>query len=131
MALCTVAYVRSKIHTYTLDDQAISGIIDETSEDVLALCETTDESNPLVILAGKYAILAAVLSRMKTTGELAASVKTGNSQRQNTTDADIERYEKKAHELIDKYTDTRSYSFSSPSFNYSFSNSCEGNDGLY
>lgn len=119
MALCTVDYVRSKITTI-LTDSDIEDIIDETSSDILAQCETTVETNPLVILAGKYAILAATLSKMKTTGEMAASIKTGNSQRQNTTDVDIERYEKKSQSFIEQYRSASSYSFSSPSYNAGF-----------
>jgi len=119
VALCTVDYVRSKITTI-LTDSDIEDIIDETSSDILAQCETTVETNPLVILAGKYAILAATLSKMKTTGEMAASIKTGNSQRQNTTDVDIERYEKKSQSFIEQYRSASSYSFSSPSYNAGF-----------
>ena len=126
MVLCSVDYVKSKIFSSTLTDLDISNIITETSDEVLARCETTDETNPLVILAGKYAILAAVLRKMKTTGEAAASVKTGNSQRQNTTDLDIETYEKKADYYIEKYKNTVSvsYSFSSPSYHTGFN--CHG-----
>ena len=124
MVLCSVDYVKSKIFSSTLTDLDISNIITETTDEVLARCETTDETNPLVILAGKYAILAAVLRKMKTTGEAAASVKTGNSQRQNTTDLDIETYEKKADYYIEKYKNTVSYSFSSPSYHTGFN--CHG-----
>ena len=131
MVFCTVAYVRSKIST-TQTDEVILNIIDETSSDVLLRCGTTDETNPTIILAGKYAILAAVLSRAKTTGELAASVNTGNAQRQNTTDVDIERYEKKSEYYISQYTSSSSYSFSSYSNNFSISgnNHCRGHHGF-
>ena len=115
MALCDVDYVRAHIYTGTLSDADITAIITEVTEDVLAQCNTTLETDPLVILAGKYATLAAVLTRMKTTGEMAASVTTGNGQRQNTTDVDIERYEKKAHACIAQYNSYSSFSFSSPS----------------
>jgi hypothetical protein len=130
MALCSVDYIKSKIFYKTLTDSDILDIITETSEDILALCETTDESNPYVILAGKYAIRAAVLAKMKTTGELAASVKTGNSQRQNTADIDIERLEKKADVYIEKYRGVRSTTFSSPSFSVGFSNHRGGHHGF-
>jgi hypothetical protein len=43
---------------------------------------------------------------MKTTGEMAASIQQGNSQQQNTIDADIKAYEEKAAELIQKYKDS-------------------------
>ncbi len=122
MALCSVDYVKSKIFFNTLKDIDILEIIEETSEDVLALCETTDEINPYVILAGKYAILAAVLTKMKTTGELAASYKTPGYSQQNTTDQDIERFEKTADIYIEKYRSARSTAFASPSFSVGFSN---------
>ncbi len=132
MVLCSVDYVRSKIFSSSLSDLDISTIITETSEDVLTLCETTDETNPLVILAGKYAILAAVLRKMKTTGEAAASVKTGNSQRQNTTDADIALYEKKAESFIMQYKSARSSIFTSPTFHAGLGTArqCGGNNGF-
>ncbi len=132
MVLCSIDYVRSKIFTSSLTDLDISNIISETSEDILTLCETTDETNPLIILAGKYAILAAVLRKMKTTGEMAASVKTGSTQRQNTTDADIELYERKADALISKYMAARSTTFTSPVFHAGFGTvrQCGGNDGF-
>jgi hypothetical protein len=130
MALCSVDYVRSKIFSKTLTDSDIQDIITETSEDILSLCETTDESNPLVILAGKYAIRAAVLAKMKTTGELAASIKAGNSQRQNTADLDIERLEKKADIFIEKYRGVRGTTFTSPSFSVGFSNHHGGHHGF-
>lgn len=132
MVLCSIDYVRSKIFTSSLTDLDISSIISETSEDILTLCETTDETNPLIILAGKYAILAAVLRKMKTTGEMAASVKTGSTQRQNTTDADIALYEKKAESFIMKYTSARSSIFSSPTFHAGLGTArqCGGKDGF-
>lgn len=131
MALCSVDYIRSYIST-SLTDLDILNIINETSDDVLDLCETTDETNPLIILAGKYASRAAVLAKMKTTGELAASVKTGNSQRQNTADIDIERLEKKADSFIEKYRSARSSTFTSPSFSIGFENHHHGgHHGLY
>lgn len=123
MALCTVSYVRSKIATL-LTDSDISDIIEETSSDILSICETTDETNPLIILAGKYAILAATLQKMKTTGELAASIKTPGSSIQNTADIDIDRFQKKADSYIEKYRSSASYSFSSPVLHYGFN--CSG-----
>jgi hypothetical protein len=125
VALCTVDYVRSKITTI-LTDSDIKDIIDETSSDILTQCETTVETNTLIILAGKYAIIAATLSKMKTTGEMAASIKTGNSQRQNTTDIDIERYEKKSQSFISQYLEVNSHTFSSPSFNAGFTHHHHG-----
>ncbi len=120
MALCDVAYVKAQIYSSTLADTDITNIITEVTEDVLARCNTTEETNPLVILAGKYATLAAVLRRMKTTGELAASVQTPGSRQQNTTDEDIKAYETKSEAYISQYMTAAQYSFSSPSFHAGF-----------
>lgn len=129
MALCDVDYVRAQIHTGTLSDADITNIITETSADILTECNTTLETNPLVILAGKYAILAAVLTRMKTTGEMSASVTIGNGQRQNTTDIDIARYEKKSQAYIARYNSSSAYVFSSPSYQCGFNSHCGGHHG--
>ena len=128
MALCTVDYVRSKVTT-KLTDSELQDIIDETGNDVLDLCGTTDETNPIIILAGKNAILADVYRKMKTTGELAASVSTGNAQRQNTTDKDIDFYQIKAESYISQYKSASSYSFSSPAFHVGFGSHHGGHHG--
>jgi len=106
MVLCTVADVRARVYSSTLTDLDILDIITEVSAEVLALAEVTDSSNPLLILAGKNAAWAATLRKMKTTGEMAASIQQGNSQQQNTIDADIKAYDEKAAELIQKYKDS-------------------------
>lgn len=130
MALCTVSYVRSVITT-RLTDEEIEDIIDNTGGDVLEECGTTLETHPLVILAGKNAILAATLRKMKTTGEMAASISTGNGQRQNTTDKDIEDYTRESKKFIAQYTSTSSYSYSSPSIHCGFTSDtiCGGRHG--
>lgn len=106
MVLCSVDEVRARVYSSTLTDSDILDIITEVSAEVLALAEVTDSSNPLLILAGKNAAWAATLRKMKTTGEMAASIQQGNSQQQNTIDADIKAYEEKAAELIQKYKDS-------------------------
>lgn len=106
MVLCSVDDVRARVYSSTLTDSDILDIITEVSAEVLALAEATDSSNPLLILAGKNAAWAATLRKMKTTGEMAASIQQGNSQQQNTIDADIKAYEEKAAELIQKYKDS-------------------------
>lgn len=106
MVLCSVAEVRARVYSSTLTDLDILDIITEVSAEVLALAEVTDSSNPLLILAGKNAAWAATLRKMKTTGEMAASIQQGNSQQQNTIDADIKAYDEKAAELIQKYKDS-------------------------
>ena len=104
--MCSVDEVRARVYSSTLTDSDILDIITEVSAEVLALAEATDSSNPLLILAGKNAAWAATLRKMKTTGEMAASIQQGNSQQQNTIDADIKAYEEKAAELIQKYKDS-------------------------
>lgn len=104
--MCSVDDVRARVYSSTLTDSDILDIITEVSAEVLALAEATDSSNPLLILAGKNAAWAATLRKMKTTGEMAASIQQGNSQQQNTIDADIKAYEEKAAELIQKYKDS-------------------------
>lgn len=132
MALCTVDYVKNQISTGSLSDADISDLIDDVTSDILAQCGTTLGTNPLVILAGKNAILAATLRKLKTTGELAASVSTANAQRQNTTDKDIDFYQKKAESYIKQYQAASSYSFSSPSLHIGFSHHHHGgNHGHY
>jgi hypothetical protein len=108
MVLCSVAEVRARVYSSTLTDSDILDIITEVSAEVLALAEVTvtASSNPLLILAGKNAAWAATLRKMKTTGEMAASIQQGNSQQQNTIDADIKAYDEKAAELIQKYQDS-------------------------
>ena len=106
MVLCSVAEVRARVYSSTLADSDILDIITEVSAEVLSLAEVTASSNPLLILAGKNAAWAATLRKMKTTGEMAASIQQGNSQQQNTIDADIKAYDEKADELIQKYKDS-------------------------
>jgi len=106
MVLCSVVEVRARVYSSTLTDSDILDIITEVSAEVLALAEVTASSNPLLILAGKNAAWAATLRKMKTTGEMAASIQQGNSQQQNTIDADIKAYDEKAAELIQKYKDS-------------------------
>jgi hypothetical protein len=120
VALCDVDYVRSQIFSNTLTDDDITDIITETGADILVRCGTTSETEPLIILAGKYAILAACLMRMKQTGELAASVQTANASRQNITDIDIERYLKKSEYFIGQYNSACSSVYTNPTFNCGF-----------
>jgi ribosomal protein L12E/L44/L45/RPP1/RPP2 len=103
VVLCSVAEVRAKVYTSTLTDADITNIITEVSEEILSRAGSTDESNSNLILAGKNASAAAVLRRMRTTGEMAANVRQGNSQQQNSIDQDIKDYEAKAELFLQKY----------------------------
>lgn len=106
MVLCSVADVRAIVYTKTLLDADITSIIASVSADVLGLAESTDESNAYLVIAGKNAAYAATLRKMKTTGELAASKKFGNSQQNNAPDSDIKYYESQKEFYIQKYKDS-------------------------
>lgn len=106
MVLCSVDDVRSRIYTSTLSDMDILNIITDVTIEVLDLADSTDESNSYLQLAGKYASYAATLRKMRTTGEMAANKKSGNSQEQNTIDQDISTYESKSAAYIKKYIDS-------------------------
>ncbi|MEN6293509.1 MAG: hypothetical protein ABFD07_16035 [Methanobacterium sp.] len=117
-----------------MTDADIQSIIDNSTDDVLDLCGVTDESIPDIALAVRYTVLANVLKYMKTTGELAPSIKAGNGQRQNTPDKDIETYQKLADEITQPYIilkrSTFNSTFSSPTFTMGF-NSCSGGSHGY
>ena len=116
MALCSVADVRAKIYT-KMTDYDIEDIIDDVSKEVLDLAGTTDTSNSSIQLAGKYAACAATLRRMRTTGEAAANIKHGNSQQQNTIDADITFYDQRSAFFLKKFR-TSSFSIASGRMGY-------------
>lgn len=101
MVLCSVDYIRAHISTILTDDEILS-IITEVSTDVLDRAGTTSETDKNIILAGKNAALAATLRKMKTSGELAARVKQGNYEQQNTIDQDIQAYEQEAEKYIQR-----------------------------
>lgn len=103
MAFATVSDIRAVIYTSTLTDEDLQGIITVVSAEILARAEATDDSNELLKIAGRNAIYAATKRRMKDTGELAASVKQGSGEQQNTTDQDIRYYEDKVSLYLRKY----------------------------
>ena len=103
MAFATVPEIRAVIYTSTLTDEDLQGIITVVSAEILARVEASDDSNELLKIAGRNAIYAAVKRRMKDTGELAASIKQGSGEQQNTTDQDIRYYEDKVSLYLRKY----------------------------
>ena len=113
MVVCSVDYVRSFIHSEKIIDATIQSIIDNTTEDVMNLCGVTDSTIPDITLAIRYTVLANVSIYLKTNGELAASVGTPEWKQQNTTDKDIERYQKLADELTQPYTILKNSNFNS------------------
>lgn len=124
MVVCSVAYVRSFIHSEKMTDADIQNIITNTTEDILNICGVTDSTIPDITMAIRYTVLANTLINLKTTGELAASIRTPEWQQQNSTDKDIERYQKLADELTQPYINVKKSSFdstfTSPSFVMSF-----------
>lgn len=103
MGMCTADEIKARIYTGTLEDSDITALISEISEEILDRANTTDTGNKNLIQACKFATCAAVLRKMKTTGEMAARVKNGNAEQQNSIDQDIRDYEDKASYYLRKY----------------------------
>ncbi len=103
MSFATVDQIRAVIFTSTLTDEDLQAISNEVSAEILAKAETSDDTNPLVVIAGKNAIYAAVLRRMKMTGELAARIKHGNGEQQNDINQEIRFYEDNSNKYLRKY----------------------------
>lgn len=122
VASCTVDYVRSMIETKTLDDSKIQDIIDFTTDTVLAQCGVSDDSDSNIALAVQFSVLANVTRKMKITGELAPSIKTGNSQRNNSADVDISNYQQMANTYMSPYIAQKS-TYSNPSMSYGLTTS--------
>ena len=136
MSVCSVAYVKSFIHSEKMTDEDILDIIDNTTDDVLKICGVMDSSIPDITMAIRYTALANTLRYLKTTGELAPSIKAGNSQRQNTPDQDIEKYQALANELTQPYIILKNSNFNStfasPSYSRGISDTrCGGRHGYY
>lgn len=105
MALCSVDEVKAEVNPRSLTADDISALIERTSKAVAALtgCSVDDSGNDLLNLACIHLTAAAVLRKMRTNGELAARVKIGNSEQQNTIDQDIKDHEAEAMKFIKKY----------------------------
>lgn len=109
MTVCTVADVKAVINTYTLSDEEIQSVINSAHQDIYDKTGSTDESKPDMKLAIRFTAYAYTLRKMKTTGELAASVKIGNDTRQNSPDKDIQTYEEYANYHVRKFLDAAQY----------------------
>lgn len=103
MVFATVTEVRAIIYTSTLKDEDIQELINVVSAEINRRAGTTDESDDDLITAGKNAIYAAVKRKMKDTGELAARVKSGIGEQQNTADQDILDYKNESEKALRKY----------------------------
>jgi len=126
MARCSPTDVRSKVFTKATDLQ-ISAIIADVDDEVSTLAGSTNQIDPNLIEACKWASRASTLRYMITTGEMAVNIKRGNSQQQNAPDPLIKAYEEKAESYIQKYK-ISSVSFSIPSgrMGYGTVNNTEG-----
>jgi len=105
MALCSFAEVRAEINPRSLTDEDITNLIARTSRSVATLTggSADDSSNDMLNLACIHLTAAAVLRKMRVNGELAARVKQGNAEQQNTIDKDIQDHENQAAIYIKKY----------------------------
>jgi hypothetical protein len=113
MVLCSVLEVRAEVSPRSLTDEEISSIIVRTSKAVAAQTGGSADasSTALLNLACIHLSAAAVLRKMRVNGELAARVKMGNAEQQNTIDQDIRDHEAQAALYIKTYRNsTRSYS---------------------
>lgn len=125
MVICTIADIKTAIYTSTVTDLELTAIVTKAYNRVLRLTGVSDDSNPSIQEAIEYTACAMTLRRMKTTGEQAASVKTGNDSQQNTADKDISIYDQMANELIAPFVKIKNsqYStYSSPSCHQGFEN---------
>jgi len=109
LSICSVEDIRTVINTYTLSDDDLQSILDLAHQEVFSKAGSTDENNPDLQLAIRYTACAYTLKKMRTTGELAASVKLGNDTRQNSPDKDIQTYEDNASYHIRKFLNAAQY----------------------
>lgn len=107
MVLCSVAQVRALVSTKSQTDADILNLIVINSKKVASRAGPTASSdasgNDNLNTAGIYSTAAALLRKMRSSGELVARAKSGNSEQQNTIDADIQDYEKEASASITLY----------------------------
>lgn len=105
MVLCSVSEVRAEVNPRSLTDEDIAALIERTSKAVAALTGggVNDSENSLLNLACIHVTAAAVLRKMRVNGELAARIKMGNSEQQNTIDQDIQDHETEAAKYMRKY----------------------------
>lgn len=104
MALCSVADIKAHVTPSSLTDAEITAIIASASEEVaLTSGGSASSTNANLKIAGIHASVAQVLRRMQTNGELAASVRAGNYQQQNSIEQLIGMHELKAEKFVQVY----------------------------
>jgi hypothetical protein len=112
MVLCSVAEVRAEFSPRSLSDEEISTIITQKSRAVATQTGGSAEAsdNDLLNLACVHLSAAATLRKAREKGELAARVKIGNSEQQNTIDQDIQYHETEAAKYMKKYRHSGKFS---------------------
>lgn len=108
MSLCSVDEVRAEVNPRSLTDEDITNLITRVTRSVEALSGGT--SGELLSLACVHLTAAAVLRKMRSNGELAARVKMGNCEQQNTIDQDIQDHETEAAKYMKKYRHSGKFS---------------------
>lgn len=107
MVLCSVDDVKAYFTSATLSDADYLAIITTVSAEVLTKAGATAESNALLIQAGIHGSVAVAMKRARSSGELAASVKSGNYQIQNTgLTEEIKAHEEERDTYIQQYKDS-------------------------
>lgn len=112
MVLCSVEEVRAEVSPRSLTNADIEDIIKRTSRAVATNSggSVDDRNNENLNLACIHLSAAAVIRKMRANGELAARIKMGNSEQQNSPDADIQDHENQANTYIRKYRYASKYS---------------------
>jgi hypothetical protein len=105
VALCSTASVKAIVTPKTVTDAEIGTIITHASS-VIALdtgASTDASDNTALNLACIHLSAAYVLRKMKTTGELAASVAYSDQSQSNKVDEDIAHHHLLSAQLVKKY----------------------------
>lgn len=109
MALCSIADVRAFASPVSVADADITAIIALVSDEVaLKSGGSASSTDTNLKFAGIHASVAAVLKKARSNGELAARIKNGNAEAQNTIDSDIQKHEDEALYYIRKYKSSSS-----------------------
>lgn len=99
--MCSVADVKTLVSPQSLTDNDITSIITQATTEVANRARTSESNSDANLkTACIYTSAAHVLRKMKFSGELASSVKMGNSQQQNSIDSDIQAFEDLASRSI-------------------------------
>lgn len=104
MVLCTVDELKVHVSPESLTDADLLAIVTEASSEI-AIASGGSEGltgSPLN-KACLHEAAAVTLRKMRSNGELAASVKFGNQEQKNTIDADITDHEAKVTKFLKQY----------------------------